>query len=96
MANPSYDEYVEELYNRLQKLQNHYIAEQNPNAQMVGPLLALTMLVKSDLLPFARDRYKSMEMGPQWKIAEDHLLELRSDVESMLAGPNAFYNRKAG
>ena len=52
------------------------------------------MLVKSGLLPFARDRYTAIVDGPQWKVADDHVLDLRSEVESMLAGPVAFNHRK--
>ncbi|WP_396587615.1 hypothetical protein [Bermanella sp. R86510] len=96
MASPEYDAFVEQLYTRLQILQNQYIHDQHENAQLVGPLLALTMLVKSDLLPFARDRYSAMVAGPQWRIADDHLVELRQEVEVMLKGPNAFAQRQVG
>ncbi|MGK0445795.1 MAG: hypothetical protein ACJA1U_002747 [Bermanella sp.] len=91
-----YHAFVADLEQRLQSLQSEYIADQNDAAQLVGPLLAITMLVKSDLLPFARDRYQVIVKGPQWKIAEDHILGLRQDVENMLAGPVAFKPRKQG
>jgi len=91
-----YKAFVVDLEQRLQGLQNEYIADQNEDAQLIGPLLAITMLVKSDLLPFARDRYEAIVKGPQWKIADDHILLLRQDVESMLAGPVAFKQRKQG
>ncbi|MGR6873578.1 hypothetical protein ACU6U9_15010 [Pseudomonas sp. HK3] len=91
-----YQTFVAKLEQQLQALQNEYIADQNKNAQLVGPLLALTMLVKSDLLPFAQDRYQVIVKGPQWKIADDHILQLRQDVETMLAGPGMFTQRKQG
>lgn len=91
-----YNLYVLSLEKRLQTLQKEYIAHQNETAQLIGPLLAVTMLVKSDLLPFARDRYKAIMKGPQWKVAEDHVLALREEVEVMLAGPGAFARRKQG
>lgn len=91
-----YQTFVVELEHRLQALQNEYIASKDDAAQLVGPLLAITMLVKSDLLPFARDRYQAIVNGPQWKIAEDHILQLRNDVEVMLEGPGAFARRKQG
>jgi len=79
-----------DLESRLQKLQQEYLAQHNENAQLIGPLLAITMLVRSDLLPFAQERYQSVVSGPMWKIAEDHVLALRDEVEFMLAGPIAF------
>ncbi|MAA70641.1 MAG: hypothetical protein CL679_02815 [Bermanella sp.] len=91
-----YQAFVMGLEQRLQTLQSEYIAEQNEDAQLIGPLLAITMLVKSDLLPFARDRYEVIVKGPQWKIAADHILDLRKEVEHMLAGPIAFKPRKQG
>ena len=91
-----YHAFVTQLEQRLKTLQNEYIADHNTDAQLIGPLLALTMLVKSDLLPFARDRYAVIVKGPQWKIADDHILQLRQEVELMLAGPSAFMQRKLG
>lgn len=91
-----YHLYVLDLEHRLQTLQNEYIASRNEAAQLIGPLLAITMLVKSDLLPFARDRYQAIVNGPDWKIAEDHILQLRAEVESMLEGPGAFIQQKQG
>jgi hypothetical protein len=91
-----YKSFVVNLEQKLQGLQNEYIEDQNEDAQLIGPLLAITMLVKSDLLPFARDRYQVIIKGPKWKIAEDHILSLRQDVEDMLAGPVAFKQRKQG
>ncbi|NVK39540.1 MAG: hypothetical protein HWE18_16575 [Gammaproteobacteria bacterium] len=91
-----YQSFVVDLEQRLQTLQNEYIASKSDTAQLIGPLLAITMLVKSDLLPFARDRYQAIVSGPQWKIAEDHVLQLRDEVEIMLAGPGAFARRKQG
>jgi len=91
-----YHLYVLDLEQRLQTLQNEYIACKNQSAQLIGPLLAITMLVKSDLLPFARDRYQAIVNGPDWKIAEDHILDLREEVEFMLAGPGAFIRQKQG
>lgn len=91
-----YQEFVTQLEKKLQTLQNEYIESHNMEAQLVGPLLALTMLVKSDLLPFAQDRYQAIIKGPQWKIADDHILQLRQDVETMLAGPGVFMQRKQG
>ncbi len=96
MDTSDYINFVCDLEARLQTLQSSYIAQQDENAQLVGPLLAITMLVKSDLLPFARDRYLTMVDGPKWKVAEDHLLALRDDVEFMLAGPVAYHNRLVG
>ncbi len=90
----AYGDFVAELEQRLHTLQSNYINQQDENAQLVGPLLAITMLVKSDLLPFARDRYMAIVDGPQWKIAEDHVLGLRDEVEFILAGPVAFKHRK--
>lgn len=91
-----YHLYVLNLEQRLQTLQNEYIASRNDTAQLIGPLLAITMLVKSDLLPFARDRYQAIINGPDWKIAEDHILKLREEVEYMLAGPGAFIKQNQG
>jgi hypothetical protein len=91
-----YQAFIVTLEHRLQSLQNEYIQDQNEDAQLIGPLLAITMLVKSDLLPFARDRYEVIVKGPQWKIAKDHILDLRQDVETMLAGPAVFSQRKQG
>lgn len=91
-----YQSFVADLEQRLQTLQNEYIASKNEAAQLIGPLIAITMLVKSDLLPFARDRYQVIVKGPQWKVAEDHVLELRKEVELMLSGPSAFTKRKQG
>ena len=85
-----YQKDLDDLMHRLQALQAEYIKRQNDTAQLVGPLVAITMLIKSDLLPFARDRYSAIVTGPQWKIAEDHILALRSEVESLLAGPSAY------
>jgi len=96
MDAPDYQDYVCKLEARLQRLQGNFIAQHDENAQLIGPLLAITMLVKSDLLPFARDRYSCMADGAQWKMAEDYVLALRDDVEFMLAGPAAFHNRKTG
>jgi hypothetical protein len=90
-----YQDYVQDLESRLHRLQDEYISCQDSNAQLVGPLLALTMLVNKNLLGFAQERYSSIMIGPQWKIAEDYLLELRGEVETMLAGPVAFKNRKS-
>lgn len=91
-----YQLYVQGLESRLHQLQTEYINQQDANAQLVGPLLAITMLVNKDSLSFAQERYKAIVFGPQWKIAEDHLLDLRSEVEFMLAGPVAFHSRKTG
>ena len=91
-----YPLYVQNLEERLQTLQSEYISRQNDNAQLIGPLLAITMLVRSDLLTFAQERYAAIMGGPQWKIAEDHVLELRDEVELMLTGPAAFQKRKVG
>jgi len=91
-----YQNYVQDLESRLQKLQTEYIGRQNTNAQLIGPLLAITMLVNNDSLGFAQERYASLINGPQWKIAEDHILDLRQEVESMLAGPVAFHTRQTG
>lgn len=89
-----YQNYVQDLESRLKKLQTEYISQQNTNAQLVGPLLAITMLVNNDSLGFAQERYDSLISGPQWKIAEDHILELRHEVEFMLTGPIAFHTRQ--
>ncbi|MFT7111191.1 MAG: hypothetical protein ACI843_002871 [Psychrobacter glaciei] len=89
-----YQIFVEDLESRLHRLQNEYIHSQDPNALLLGPLLALTMLVKQGSLEFAQDRYSSMMGGPQWKIADDHLLDLRAEVEFMLAGPLVYNKRK--
>jgi hypothetical protein len=91
-----YQAYVQDLEVRLHRLQTEYISRQDTNAQLVGPLLAITMLVNNDSLGFAQERYASLIGGPQWKIAEDHLLELRDEVEFMLAGPVVFHTRKTG
>ncbi len=91
-----YQDYVCQLEARLQRLQTDFIAQHDENAQLVGPLLAITMLVKSDLLPFARDRYSTIISGPQWKMAEDYVLGLREEVEFMLAGPSHYYKRQTG
>lgn len=96
MSVQDYQDFVMDLERRLQTIQQEFIAQNNPSAQMVGPLLAIAMLVKSDLLPFARDRYLAMEDGPQWKIADDYLLSLKAEVEFMLAGPGAFHGRNVG
>ncbi|OUR66920.1 hypothetical protein A9Q73_06455 [Bermanella sp. 47_1433_sub80_T6] len=96
MDTSEYLAFVSDLEGRLQTLQKNYIAQQDDNAQLVGPLLAITMLVKSELLPFARDRYLAIVDGPQWKVAEDHVLALRDDVEFMLAGPVVYHNRHVG
>ncbi|MEY8205733.1 MAG: hypothetical protein RPR40_11780 [Bermanella sp.] len=96
MDTANYLAFVCELEDRLLTLQKNYIAQQDDNAQLVGPLLAITMLVRSELLPFARERYQAIEDGPKWKIAEDHLLALRADVEFMLAGPVVYHNRLVG
>ena len=90
-----YRSYVMDLEARLQTLQTEYLEQQNDAAQLIGPLLAITMLVKSDLLPFAQERYQAIVSGPQWKIAEDHVLDLKEEVEFMLAGPINFMNRQA-
>lgn len=90
-----YQSYVQDLESRLKKLQAEYIGRQNTNAQLIGPLLAITMLVNSNSLDFAQERYGSLVGGPQWKIAEDHILELRNEVEFMLTGPVAFHTRQA-
>ena len=90
-----YRSYVMDLEARLQTLQTEYLEQQNDAAQLIGPLLAITMLVKSDLLPFAQERYQAIVSGPQWKIAEDHVLALKEEVEFMLAGPINFMNRQA-
>lgn len=91
-----YQAYVKDLELRLQKLQAEYISRQDSNAQLIGPLLAITMLVNNDSLGFAQERYSSLMGGPQWKIAEDHLLELRDEVEFILAGPVVFHSRQTG
>jgi len=91
-----YRAYVMDLESRLKTLQTEYLADQDNNAQLIGPLLAITMLVKNDSLPFAQERYQAIVNGPQWKIAEDHVLSLRDEVEFMLAGPVNFMNRQAG
>jgi hypothetical protein len=91
-----YQDYVCQLEAKLQRLQVNFIAQQDEKAQLIGPLLAITMLVKSDLLPFARDRYSSIMVGPQWKMAEDYVLVLRDEVEFMLTGPNNYYKRQVG
>ena len=91
-----YRSYVMDLETRLQKLQTEYLEQQDETAQLIGPLLAVTMLVRSDLLPFAQERYQAIVSGPQWKIAEDHVLRLKEEVEFMLAGPINFMNRQAG
>ena len=90
MESSNYQQDVEDLMQRLQSLQTEYISRQDDTAQLVGPLVAITMLVKSDLIPFARDRYRAIVKGHQWKIAEDHILGLRSEVEAILAGPSAY------
>ena len=94
MDTSEYQEFVSDLESRLQILQKNYIAQQDDNAQLVGPLLAITMLVKSELLPFARDRYLTLIDGPQWKVAEDYVLDLKDEVEFMLAGPVVYHNRR--
>ncbi len=96
MDTSEYRAFVCDLEARLHMLQNNYIAQQDDTAQLIGPLLAITMLVKSELLTFARERYQAVMVGPQWKVAEDHILELKSEVELMLTGPVAFHNRQAG
>jgi len=90
MESSNYQQDVEDLMQRLQSLQSEYINRKNDSAQLVGPLVAITMLVKSDLIPFARDRYQAIVKGHQWQIAEDHILSLRSEVEAILAGPSAY------
>ncbi len=90
----AYGDFVVDLEQRLHTLQSNYINQKDDKAQLVGPLLAITMLVKSDLLPFARDRYMAIVDGPQWKIAEGQVLDLRDEVEFILAGPVAFKQRK--
>jgi hypothetical protein len=89
-----YQTYVADLESRLHRLQDEYINSRDPNALLLGPLLALTMLVQQNSLEFAQDRYSSMMGGPQWKIADDHLLDLRAEVEFMLAGPLVFNKRQ--
>jgi hypothetical protein len=96
MDTSEYQLFVSDLESRLQILQKNYIAQKDDNAQLVGPLLAIAMLVKSELLPFARDRYLTMIDGPQWKMAEDHVLALKGEVEFMLAGPVEYHNRRVG
>lgn len=76
--------------NRLQALQNEYINRQDEKAQLVGPLVAITMLIRSDLLPFARDRYSAIVTGPLWRVAEEHILDLRNEVERLLEGPISY------
>lgn len=95
MEASDYQSYVVDLEARLQKLQTEYIEQQDEAAQLIGPLLAITMLVRSDLLPFAQERYQAIISGPQWKIAEDHVLHLKDEVEFMLAGPVNFMKRHA-
>lgn len=96
MSVQDYQDFVMDLEKRLQVIQQEFITQNNPSAQLVGPLLAIAMLVKSDLLPFARDRYLAMVDSPQWKIADDYLLSLKAEVEYMLAGPGAFKNSHMG
>lgn len=90
MESSNYQQDVDDLMNRLQALQTEYINRKNESAQLIGPLLAITMLIKSDLTPFARDRYQAIVKGHQWQIAEDHILGLRREVEAILAGPAAY------
>lgn len=90
MESSNYQQDVEDLMQRLQALQTEYINRENESAQLIGPLLAITMLIKSDLIPFARDRYQAIVKGHQWKIAEDHILGLRREVEAILVGPGAY------
>ena len=87
MEATNFMEYVTDLEQRLQTIQQEFLASHSEKAQLVGPLLAITMLVKSDLIPFARDRYAAMSEGAAWKMADDYLLSLRSEVELILAGP---------
>ncbi len=89
-------EYVADLELRLQTIQQEFLATQNEKAQLIGPLLAITMLVRSDLIPFARDRYKAMSDGPGWKMADDYLLSLREEVEMILAGPMTYQKQSNG
>jgi hypothetical protein len=90
-----YQAYVQDLETRLRRLQTELISSQDSNAQLVGPLLAITMLVNKNSLGFAQERYTSLIVGPQWKIADDHFLDLKEEVELMLAGPVVFHTRKA-
>jgi len=82
--------FTEELERRMQVIQKEYLDTRDERALMLGPLLAITSLSKNNLLPFARDRYKSIMNETQWKIADDELLAFREQVEIVLAGPSAF------
>lgn len=86
--------YTDELEKRMQVLQKEYLATQDERALMIGPMLAITSLAKNNLLPFARDRYKSIMNETLWKIADDDMLAFRKEVELVLAGPSAFVSQR--
>ncbi len=89
-----YIAFTDDLERRMQVLQKEYLATRDERALMLGPLLAITSLSKNNLLPFARDRYKSVMNETQWKIADDEMLAFREQVEIVLAGPSAFVSHR--